>query len=147
VDGEVNIKPPKTKKSKRTLKIGADLTDALRVEQQRQSEQRELLGEQWNKGRWIVCREDGNFHRPDTFSSLFAAWTRRQSEIPRIRFHDLRHTHSSHLIWAGVPIKMISQRLGHETIQITLDTYGHLLEAHDQEAVERLEKLYRDTLD
>jgi integrase len=140
---EVRIKPPKSRKSKRTLKIGSDLVRVLLEEKDRQAAERNLLGKQWNPEGWIVCREDGNAWHPNGFSSVWCQWIRRQDEIPAIRFHDLRHTHASHLIWAGVPIKLISQRLGHEKIQTTLDTYGHLLEAHDEEAVRRLEERYQ----
>jgi integrase len=64
----------------------------------------------------------------------------------------LRHTHASHLIWAGVPIPVFSARLGHANIQITVDLYGHLQEGvQDREAVEALkarrQRLLAPTLD
>ena len=51
----------------------------------------------------------------------------RRTELPRIRLHDLRHTHASHLLAAGVNVKIVSERLGHASVAFTLDTYGHVM--------------------
>ena len=63
---------------------------------------------------------------PESFSQLF---TRSSDEagLPRIRFHDLRHTHASLLVAAGVPIKVVAERLGHGHPGFTMHTYQHLL--------------------
>ena len=63
---------------------------------------------------------------PESFSQLF---TRSSVEagLPRIRFHDLRHTHASLLVAAGVPIKVVAERLGHAHPGFTMHTYQHLL--------------------
>jgi integrase len=56
-----------------------------------------------------------------------------------MRFHDLRHTHASQLLKAGVAVKLVSERLGHATASITLDYYGHVLPGMQAEAVSRLD--------
>lgn len=63
---------------------------------------------------------------PESFSQLFGRIT-ATTDLPRIRFHDLRHTHASLLVAAGVPIKVVSERLGHAHPGFTMHTYQHLL--------------------
>lgn len=60
----------------------------------------------------------------------------RRVDVPTIRLHALRHTHATLLLGAGIPIKVVSERLGHATIALTLDTYAHVLPAMDREAAE-----------
>ena len=76
---------------------------------------------------------------PDAVSRDFAA-TVRMVPVPTIRLHDLRHTHATLLLEAGVPVKVVSERLGHASIQLTLDTYAHVLPSMDADAVERFER-------
>ena len=54
--------------------------------------------------------------------------------MPLIRLHDLRHTHASHLLMAGVNVKVVSERLGHASVSFTLDTYGHVMPGQQAEA-------------
>jgi integrase len=62
-----------------------------------------------------------------------------------IRLHDLRHCAASLLLVAGVPIKVVSERLGHTTIAMTMDVYGHVLPATDADAAARLDALLDGT--
>lgn len=61
--------------------------------------------------------------------------------LPRLRLYDLHHTHASLLIHEGVPPKRISERLGHSSVKLTMDTYGHLFDGADQESATKMEKL------
>ena len=61
--------------------------------------------------------------------------------LPDIRLYDLRHTHATLLLKAGVHVKIVSERLGHSSIQITLDTYSHVLPNMQQESAEKLENI------
>ena len=54
--------------------------------------------------------------------------------MPLIRLHDLRHTHATHLLMAGVNVKVVSERLGHSSVSLTLDTYGHVMSGQQAEA-------------
>ena len=65
----------------------------------------------------------------------------RKSGLPKIRLHDLRHTHASLLLKAGIHPKAVSERLGHSSIMITLDRYSHLFPTLQQEAAERFDEL------
>lgn len=65
----------------------------------------------------------------------------RTAPVPPLRLHDLRHTHATLMLAAGVPVKVVSERLGHATIALTLDVYAHVLPAMDGDAVERFAAL------
>lgn len=73
---------------------------------------------------------------PESFSQLFVRVTARAA-LPRIRFHDLRHTHASLLVAAGVPIKVVSERLGHAHPGFTMHTYQHLVPGMGADAATR----------
>lgn len=61
--------------------------------------------------------------------------------VPKIRFHNLRHTHATLLLAKGVNVKLISERLGHSNIKITLDTYSHVLSTMQEDAVNKIEEI------
>jgi integrase len=75
---------------------------------------------------WMFCNATGRFLNPESLSQLFDRIVQR-APVPRIRFHDVRHTHASLLIAAGVPIKVVSERLGHAHPAFTMHTYQHVL--------------------
>lgn len=64
-----------------------------------------------------------------------------QFRLPPIRFHDLRHTHATPALQAGIHPRVVSERLGHATIAITRDTYSHAIPAMQEEAVEKVAAL------
>jgi integrase len=66
----------------------------------------------------------------------------RQKDMPRVRFHDLRHSHATELPRSGVNIKVISERLGRSSIAITLDLYSHVDVGMQGEAAEKLEAAF-----
>jgi integrase len=63
--------------------------------------------------------------------------------LPHVRFHDLRHTHASLMLKRGVHPKIVSERLGHATVGITLDTYSHVLPGLQEEAARDLDEWLR----
>ena len=76
---------------------------------------------------WMFANPAGRFVNPESISQLFHRIQRGLPDLPRIRFHDLRHTHASLLIMDGVPVKVVSERLGHANVAFTMHTYQHLL--------------------
>ena len=74
----------------------------------------------------MFARPDGSPVHPDLISQTFQRFM-DQSELPRIRLHDLRHTHASLGLQAGVPVKVISERLGHADVAFTMNTYAHIM--------------------
>lgn len=81
----------------------------------------------------MFCGADGGPLRPDAVSRTFVRQT-GAAGVPRIRFHDLRHTHVVHLLAAGRNPLEVSRRLGHATPSFTLDRYGHLMPETGSEA-------------
>jgi integrase len=79
---------------------------------------------------------------PALFSYRFQRRARLAGVRP-IRFHDLRHTHATHALRAGIHPKVVSERLGHSTVTITLDTYSHVLPSLQREAADTIAKLLR----
>jgi integrase len=84
----------------------------------------------------VFTDPDGSPLIPQRITHRFRRLVRRLP-LPTIRLHDLRHVHATLLLQAGVPIKVVSERLGHATITLTLDTYAHVLPAMDRDAAER----------
>jgi integrase len=102
-----------------------------------QFEDRMAAGEAWTDTGAIFTREDGTVYHPQSVSGAFERAVAR-SGLPVIRFHDLRHTHASLLLAAGVHPKVVQERLGHSSISITLDLYSHVAPGMQEEAAERL---------
>jgi integrase len=93
---------------------------------------------------WMFLNASGRFLNPESLSQLFDRIVKRTPMLPRIRFHDLRHTHASLLIMAGVPIKVVSERLGHSHPAFTMHTYQHLLPGMSAAAAEQFAALIAD---
>src|SRR5690606_12921553 len=95
-------------------------------------------GAAW-EDRWNLVFTD-DYGRPlpgETVTHAFQA-ALRAAGLPRFRFHDLRHSAATFLIAAGIPLKHVSDVLGHSTIAITADTYGHLLDESNRAAGEAI---------
>jgi integrase len=85
----------------------------------------------------VFCRADGNGRDPDVVSHQFADLV-RLAGLPKIRLHDLRHTHATLALQAGVHPKVVQERLGHASVKVTLDTYSHVMPPMHQEAATRV---------
>ncbi|HET6497645.1 MAG TPA: tyrosine-type recombinase/integrase [Coriobacteriia bacterium] len=92
----------------------------------------------------VVCRPDGTPWPPDQFSAEFHTFARRRGFA--IRFHDLRHTHASNLLRDGVPVNLVSQRLGHAEPAITLNVYSHVLPGMQEEAAAKIDEMMEQVL-
>jgi integrase len=94
----------------------------------------------------VFCRPDGGVLHPETVTALFRT-ALREAGLPRIRLHDLRHTHATLAIRAGVAPKVISERLGHHTPAFTMQQYAHVLPGMQAEAAARIADLVADAAD
>lgn len=83
---------------------------------------------------------------PNELTGAFAAVI-RDSDLPHIRFHDLRHSHATQLLRQGIHPKVVSERLGHSNIAITLDVYSHVLPDMQDEAARRIDTALRAAID
>lgn len=137
VSGRMELKQPKTKAGRRTIRIAQSTLDSLA----RTKERAETLG-RFAPGGFIHSgqRNDGWIASSVLHKSYFLPILKR-SGIPKIRIYDLRHTCATQLLLAGVPVHVVSARLGHASIQITLDHYAHVLPANEEQAVRAIEKL------
>lgn len=128
---------PKTDAGARTVPIDPVTVDVLREHLQRQDVERAAWGEAWQDHGLVFAREDGSLLRPDAVTRLFGDLVERAG-VPRIRLHDLRHTHASLALAAGVDIKVVSDRLGHSTTAITANLYTHVVPAVARSAADAI---------
>jgi integrase len=134
---EVVEEEPKTVKSRRLVALDRTTVEVLRAHRKRQLEERMLIGPGWDKRDFVFTRADGTPLHPDDVSKVFAK-TLKQLDLPRIRLHDLRHTSATMALAAGVHPKIVSERLGHATVSMTLDIYSHVVHSMQEEAAERI---------
>lgn len=150
----IALKAPKTKASRRTI----PMPDML-VEELRRFHTDHKAKVRFKQGAYkdldLVCaKEDGGIMDPGwrityPFGWLWTGRREKSSKpaadarLPKCRFHDLRHTHASMLIKQGVHMKVISERLGHGSIGITMDTYGHLLPGVQESAMVAFDQTLR----
>jgi len=140
-----NVKEPKTPHSRRTVDLPISAVEALRQHRVRQAEEKLRLGPVYAEGEWVFATAAGtplcarNLVQRD-FEPL-----QTRARVPRIRFHDLRHSHATHLLAAGVPVKVVQERLGHARPGITLDVYGHVLPGAGREAARRVDAILGGT--
>jgi integrase len=138
-------KAPKSGKG-RTLDMPAVLTDALRSHRIEQAQSLLRLGVRLGDDHHVVMRPDGLAVTPNGLTSSYKAFLRGR-RLPRVRFHDLRHSHATHLLAAGIHPKVASERLGHSKIGITLDLYSHVLPGMQSEAAAKIDALITGALE
>jgi len=140
VGGQTLVSSTKTGKSRRQVALDAGTVAVLRAHRVRQAEQRLAAGSVWQDHGLLFCREDGRALNPEHFTRLFRALVAKHGMRP-IRLHDLRHTHATLALQAGVHPKVVSERLGHATVGITLDLYSHVVPSLDRQAAETIAAL------
>jgi integrase len=124
----------KTDHGRRAVDLDPTTVAVLRTQRKRQAEHKLAMGAGWSDEHDLVFTEpDGRPLDPESVAKVFARRVAR-SGLPRIRFHDLRHTHVAHLIAAGEQPLLIARRLGHASAAFTQDRYGHLFEEAGSQA-------------
>jgi integrase len=162
----------KTKKARRALPLTADLVRILHAHKANQAEERRLMGEGWNMAGLVFVTENGTPISASNLWRSYTALQRRagladpceacegkgrlgdrkqapkceacegHGKIARFRFHDLRHTYAALSLAAGVELFTLSRRMGHSSISVTADRYGHLYQGQTADA-EALDKLLK----
>lgn len=139
----VTFKSPKSGKG-RAVALSRIVVDELKAHRVRQAQELLRLGARPSGETLVVSQIDGSLLKP---TSLTHEWTRLSAnllgDLPRIRFHDLRHSHATALLSNGIHPKIASERLGHSKVGITLDLYSHVLPGMQEDAVERVDEAYR----
>ncbi len=118
---------PKTKKSARKVAISDILAEALRQHKIEQNKEKLLLGSGYEDFGLVFAIPNGHPVNPFNLSRREFKSLLKKAGLPNVRFHDLRHTHATVLFKQNVHPKIVSERLGHSSVGITLDTYSHVL--------------------
>ena len=133
-----HIGPPKSRRSRRALSIGPESRKLLEKHRLQREAQLKSVGLELTLESQVCVMPDGRLMKPSALSHNCKP-IMAKAGIECARFHDLRHTHATLLLESGVPVHVVQARLGHESIQATVDTYGHVLPASDFEASEVVE--------
>ena len=141
----LRFKTPKTKRSRRTIALSPSLVEELQAHRARQAVDRLALGMGRDPAGLVFTRIDGDPIQPDSVTKMFARIVAR-AKIRPLSFHGLRHTHATDLLRAGVHPKITSERLGHSSIAITMDTYSHAIPGLQEDAAQRIDAALRATL-
>ena len=144
-EGGLRFKQPKTKKSRRSISLPLMTVDSLRKHRAKQAELYLSLGVGWNEQGLVCTKLAGQTINPNSLTSGFANFVARL-DIPKVRFHDLRHTHATQLLKEGVHPKVAQERLGHATIAVTLDLYSHVMPGMQEDAALRVDTALRAAL-
>ncbi|RDY28326.1 site-specific integrase [Romboutsia weinsteinii] len=141
-NGEVILKDPKTESSIRTISSPKEIMDMLKDYKKKYIELK-LKGLIKTEKNLIFFDKNNKPIAQDVISKKFSRLL-NDNDLPHIRFHDLRHSHVTLLINSKVPIRVISERVGHSNINTTLNTYSHVLKEMDKEASDKIsESLFK----
>jgi integrase len=135
VGDQLRVKETKSAKGRRRIDLSRFTVDALHEHRKR------MLAEGHTGGPFFCDTKGGYLRRSnflrDSFEKIIA-----RAKLPPIRFHDLRHTCATLLLLADINVKVVSERLGHAKIQITLDTYSHVLPTMQKAAADKLDRMF-----
>ncbi len=130
---------PKTERGRRLIGIDPQLVSALSEHRRRHHENRLRIG-LVDDGDLVFAHPDGTPLHPERVSRWFSKLV-RTTGAPPIRLHDLRHLHATLALAAGVPPRVLADRLGHSSTAVTTDTYQHVLPHMDHDAARRVAEL------
>ncbi len=142
--GKHTLSEPKTKKSRRTIRLTMGVVASLQDHLERQIEELDRLGSLYRTGGLVFANKIGGTINPSNLRNRsFARLLKRAGLRADTRFHDLRHTCATLLLSRNVNPKIVSEMLGHASIAITLDTYSHVLPDMQEKAAKALEEALR----
>ncbi|MED0680652.1 tyrosine-type recombinase/integrase [Aneurinibacillus thermoaerophilus] len=134
-----DFQEPKSSSGLRSIALPPGTIEALRAHKIQQSKEKLKAGSLYQDVGMVVATSIGT---PVLSRNLDRTWFRlmKKAGVPRIRFHDLRHTHATLMLKQGVHPKIVSERLGHSNIGITLDTYSHVLPGLQEAAAKQFDE-------
>ena len=136
-----NLQEPKTRRARRTIPFPSSLATALRQQRKEQAEGQLQAGQDWQEHGLVFTDSNGN---PVNYRNLTRRYFKpllMEADLPNIRLYDLRHTAATLLLSAGENPKVVSERLGHASVSLTLDTYSHVLPDMQERAASRLQQM------
>jgi len=140
VAGKLKSQPVKTQRSERSIRLPEAVITLLTALKPIQTAEKLEAGPLYQKLDYVWAYDNGTPHDPTFLSHAFLKLLRSE-KLPLIRFHDLRHTHATMLLLEHVPVKTISERLGHSSTLITQDLYSHVLPEMQLEAANAMDRI------
>ena len=137
----VIVKDPKSENGFRTIILSETVTAFVRQYKTRQMQDKLKLGDAWGNGLFVFLHEDGVPMHPQRPYKWFVEFLERH-DLPKITFHQLRHTNASLMISIGVDVVTLSGRLGHSDKNVTLNTYSHIIKSKETQAANRMDEFY-----
>jgi integrase len=141
----LRFKAPKSEKA-RAITLPAFAIEELRRLKREQAEELFKFGVRQSGDTLLFARADGQAMPPRSLTHEFTKLAGRVKDVPRVRFHDLRHSHATQLLLAGVHPKVAQERLGHSSISITLDLYSHVTATMQEDAAAKLDMAFRSAI-
>lgn len=135
------LKDLKNSSSYRSITMSDNLMEELKKHKVIQSEHKMKYRKDYDDQGFVVATKQGTFVLPHNISRAFRL-IRNKLELKQIRFHDMRHTHASLLFKENVHPKIVQERLGHSSIETTLDTYSHMLPNMQESAAQKLDEMF-----
>jgi integrase len=131
----IRLKRPKSGRG-RIVDLSEMAVAELRKHREQQESKLEQLGARLTRDSFVYVMWNGEPVKPNTFTTMWGQWSAGRK--PRVRFHDLRHAHATHMLASGIHPKIAQERLGHSTVSITLDLYSHVLPGMQAEAAKKV---------
>ena len=141
----VFTKSPKNESSVRNLVLSASIMELLKKYSLWQKEQKFMLANKWHDENWLFTKWDGQAMYPTTPSQWFRKFLKRKG-LPHMPFHALRHLSATLLISLGIPLKNVSNRLGHADIRTTANIYSEALQSVDEKAANKMDQYFRNVM-
>jgi len=141
-EGGYELKDLKNHSSYRSVSMSETLLFELRKHKNKQNEHKLKYSDVYDDQNFVVATALGTFVLPTNLGRAFRLLI-KDIDVKQIRFHDLRHTHASLLFRQNVHPKIVQERLGHSTIQMTLDTYSHMLPNMQEAAAQKLDEMFQ----
>jgi len=139
--GKVVFRQPKTIKGRRTVALPPSVILLLKEHHEKQSLDRAILGITLKDDDLVFCDFNGNPLLPNTVTHAWIKLVRRTG-LKNIRLHDARHSHASIMLKQGIHPKVVQERLGHASIQVTLDLYSHVAPGLQEAAAKRFDEAF-----
>lgn len=133
---------PKSAKSRRVVSLPAVAVAVLKKHKAAQAEERLRMGEVWQDLGFVFCTSIGTPESPSNLRKRSFVPLLEKAGLPRVRFHDLRHTCATVLLAQGVHPKLVQEQLGHSQISLTLDTYSHVMPDMKREVAAKMDALF-----
>jgi integrase len=131
----VRIKRPKNGRG-RVIALPRMAVTELKKHRAQQESELEAMGGRLTRDSLVYTKEDGEPMQPRSLTHAWDFWSKGRK--PRVRFHDLRHAHATHLLASGVHPKVAQERLGHSSVAVTMDIYSHVLPGMQEDAARKV---------